>query len=174
MNRSLSLAMAALLGLAGCGAAVTSASTSMLDVPELAVASDGRCYGIVQTPAVIETVTEQVVVQPAILDADGGLRSPAIYRTVTRQEIVTERRETEFESICRHQLTSDFIASLQRALQVRGAYSGPVTGILDPRTTRAQRRFQVSQGGPDSNALAIDTARQLGLVAYPEAELRAE
>lgn len=141
---------------------------------ELGVDLDGQCYGILQTPAIIETVTEQVIVQPAVLNSDGSVRSPAIYRTVTRQAILRERREEQFNAVCAAQLTPDFVSSVQRALAVRGLYNGPVTGVLDRQTSAAIQRYQVSTGGPDSPVLSIATAQSLGLLALPEDELRQE
>ena len=71
------------------------------------------CYGRKSTPAVIETVTEQVMLQPPQIDTDGSLREPAIFVTETHQRIVTERRELWFEVPCALEAGDrDFIASL--------------------------------------------------------------
>lgn len=126
--------------------------------------SPGTCWGKSVSPAVIETVTEQILVQPAEITTDGHVVQPAIYRTETLQRIVKERRETWFEAPCPAQLTGEFIASVQRALQARGLYAGRVTGIMDGRTRAAIRRYQ-SEQGLDSGILALETARQLGLIA---------
>lgn len=134
--------------------------------------TDGLCYGRETSPAVIETVTEQIMVQPAILNSDGSVRSPAAFRTVTRQQIVRERREIEFEAVCAEDLTPDFIASVQRALSVRGAYGGAISGQRDRRTNRAIQAWQRDRGGPDSPVLSVATARDLGLVALSLSELQ--
>jgi len=131
-------------------------------------ASPGTCWGKSVSPAVIETVTEQILVQPAEITTDGQVIQPAIYRTETLQRIVKERRETWFEAPCPAQLTGEFIASVQRALRARGLYSGRITGIMDGRTRAAVRRYQ-SEQGLDSGILALETARQLGLVAIARA-----
>ena len=141
------------------------------DQGQILTGTDGKCYGRQITPAVIETVTEQIVVQPAVLNTDGSVRSPAAFRTVTRQRILTERREVEFEAVCASVLTPEFIASLQRALEARGGYSGPVTGAWDARTARAVQAWQTARGGPSSPVLAIATARDLGLVSLPRDQL---
>ncbi len=133
--------------------------------------TDGLCYGKEISPAVIETVTEQIIVQPAVIDTDGSVRSPAAYRTVTHQRILRERREIEFEAVCPNVLTSEFVGSLQRALHVRGGYSGPITGVMDARTARALRDWQAARGGPRSSVLSIATARDLGLVALNQEQL---
>ncbi|MEM8591707.1 MAG: peptidoglycan-binding protein [Pseudomonadota bacterium] len=126
----------------------------------------GQCWGRDTTPAVYETVTEQILLQPAEISTDGTLRSPPIYKTETRQAIVRERNEIWFETPCDPDLTPDFIASVQRALAARGHYRGNATGVLDSRTRRAIRAYQAPQG-LDSAILSLAAARQLGLVAVP-------
>ena len=73
-------------------------------------------------------------------------------------------REDWFQTPCGAQLTPDFIASVQRALQARGHFSGPVTSKMDKRTRVAVRRYQQSKG-VNSEVLALSTARELGLIA---------
>lgn len=63
------------------------------------IGPDGRCFATDITPAVIETVTAQVLDRPAIIASDGTVTSPAAYRTVTRQEITRERSEISFETL---------------------------------------------------------------------------
>lgn len=86
-------------------------------------------------------MTEQVLVQPPQIAADGTVSYPAVYRTETRQNIVRERRELWFETLCEEELTSDFISSLQRALQVRQYFNGPITGRMDSRTPTRNPRL---------------------------------
>lgn len=126
----------------------------------------GACYGKTTSPAVIETVTEQVLVRAATYDDTGGLITPAVYRTETLQKIVTARVDSWFKTPCRVAMDTQFVASLQRALKVRGVYFGRVTGQMDPRTKRAIRRFQAARG-LESDTLSLENARRLGLVAYP-------
>lgn len=127
------------------------------------------CYAQDVTPAVIETVTEQVLVQAPELDASGAVRAPAVFRTETRQRIVTERDDLWFETPCAAENDPEFIAMLQRALAVRGHYRGPVTGVMDLRTRRAIRAYQRPQG-LNSGALSLAAARLLGLAVWdPEA-----
>jgi hypothetical protein len=132
-------------------------------------AAPGTCWGKHVTPALIETVTEQVLVQPAEVLSDGTVRNPAIYRTETRQQILRERRETWFETPCAETITPEFIESLQRALAVRGLFGGRPTGVMDARTRAAVRQFQKDQG-LDSGILSLAAARQLGLVAVPRTD----
>ncbi|SEQ28365.1 peptidoglycan-binding domain-containing protein [Thalassovita taeanensis] len=129
-------------------------------------AAPGTCWGKHITPAIVETATEQILLQPAEVTADGTLRHPAMYKTETHQAIVRERKETWFETPCDPTMTAEFIASLQRALQARGLYRGAVTGEMDSRTRAAVRKYQKPQG-LDSGILSLAAARKLGLIAVP-------
>lgn len=132
-------------------------------------AAPGSCWAADISPAVVETVTEQVLVQPAEPGADGTVLRPAAYRTETRQAIVRPRRETVFETPCPDVMTPDFIASLQRALKARRMYRSRITGVMDERTREAVRRYQKPRG-LDSGMLSLATARDLGLVALDRKE----
>lgn len=127
-------------------------------------AAPGTCWGKDITPAVVETVTEQVIVQPAEILDDGTVLQAAVYKTETRQAIIQERKVTWFETPCREVMTPDFVASVQRALKARGLYRGPVTSQMDNRTRAAIRAFQKPEG-LDSGILSLAAARKLGLVA---------
>lgn len=128
-------------------------------------AAPGTCWGKEVSPAVVETVTEQVVLQPPQIGSDGTVISPGLYKTETRQAILRDREETWFETPCADVLTADFIASLQRALAARGVYHGAITGLMDRKTRASLRRYQ-EQDGLDSDILSLETARDLGLVAF--------
>ncbi len=127
-------------------------------------AREGSCWGRDVSPAVVETVTEQIIVQPAEVLDDGTVLAPAIYRTETQQRIVKERRETWFETPCAEVWTEEFTASVQRALQARGLFRGQITSAVDNRTLTAIRKYQKA-GGLDSAILSLESARRLGLVA---------
>lgn len=133
-------------------------------VPAPPDAPRGTCWGQALVPAIIQTVTEQVQVSPKITAPDGTVESPAIFRTETRQEILRPRGEIRFQAVCPRDLTPGFIASLQRAMAARGAFSGPVTATYDPATQAAIRALQ-KETGPDSPILSTDLARKLGLIA---------
>ena len=133
-------------------------------------APPGSCWGRTVSPAVIETVTEQVQVSPAQYNPDGTVARPPTYRSEARQMIVTPRVDSWFETPCAEALTPDFIASLQRALAVRRYYEGPITGAMDKDTQAAIRDFQRTTG-PDSGVLTLASARQLGLIAVDRTTL---
>ena len=163
---------AALAVLSACSSAPPSEPASRLAftaleaarVPAPEGAPEGSCWARDVTPAVIETKTAQLIEQPAILNPDGSLLAPAIYATETEQMIVEPRREYVFETLCAEEITPEFIASLQRALQVRGLYDGVITGVIDSATEDALQSFQRTQG-LETRLLTIETARQLGLAA---------
>ncbi len=151
--------------LAGCTAGITA-----LEEPQVTRSTEtlppgaapGTCWGKQVRPAIIETVTEQALTRPAEVLADGTVTRPATYKTETHQKIVRERQESWFRVPCEADMTGDFVASLQRALAVRGYYVWPVSGNMDARTRAAVRRFQAPQG-LDSGILSLASARQLGL-----------
>ncbi|TDE40162.1 peptidoglycan-binding domain-containing protein [Antarcticimicrobium sediminis] len=164
------LSALALAGLVACAgpsvdlAALGEPEVTRLMQPAPPGAPPGTCWGKHVSPAVIETVTEHVMLQPAEVHVDGTVTRPAIYKTETVQKIVRERNETWFETPCERALTPDFLASLQRALAVRGLYRGRVSGQMDAATRAAVRRYQKPQG-LDSGILSLAAARKLGLVA---------
>ncbi|PVA10041.1 peptidoglycan-binding protein [Pelagivirga sediminicola] len=163
---SRTLSTLAIIALAACDAARPDAGE-----PDLAQtlaeappgAAPGTCWGKRVTPAVIQTVTDQVLVQPADVQP-GSDAATGIYRTETHQAIVQERKLTWFETPCPADLTPDFVSSLQRALQAREFYRGAITGEMDTRTRAAIRRYQ-QPDGLDSGILSLTSARKLGLVA---------
>lgn len=126
--------------------------------------ADG-CWASETTPAIVESVSEQVLIRPATHDAEGGVVTPAAYRTETRQRIVRPRRDIRFRTPCAAALDAAFIATLQRALTARGLYRGVATGVMDTPTRRAIRRFQEPRGLA-SGTLSLETARALGLVVH--------
>ncbi len=137
-------------------------------------ARPGECYNRITAPALIETITRNILVRPPRYDRDGTLKQPAAWRTETSQTILRERQSGWIRIPCRKDMVEDFTASLQRALRVRGLYRGPINGAYDTRTQRAVRRFQQKALGLDSTILSLDAARKLGLVAYDRATLTAQ
>lgn len=166
-------ALVAALSLSACQTSLSGAGVARLEEDSLRHSHDtpppgakpGSCWGTDVTPAVVETVTEQVLMQPAQVTVDGRVIAPALYKTETQQRIVRERREIWFETPCDSQMDAEFIATLQRALQARGYYRGPISGEINAATKRAVRKYQAAQG-LDSGILSMAAARQLGIVAY--------
>ncbi len=151
------------LCLAGCQGAAIPAAPTVADLGAQTVTGarptgpQGACWASDETPAVIETVTEQIV-EPATDKTDAG------YRTETRQEIIKPREQIWFRTPCDADLTPDVLTTLQRALAVRGFSADAPTGILDPATRRAIRAFQLKRG-LNSDRLSLAAARDLGVIA---------
>jgi hypothetical protein len=172
MIRNLLLATTALALCACNGTTQTRAETQIDLSAELVPATadnppdgpEGACWARDLTPAIIETVTEQVMVKPAKPAADGTEIVPASFRTITRQNIVQDRSEVWFRTPCETEQTVTFIATLQRALKARGYYDAPVTGTIDRATRVAIRRYQEPRG-LDSEILSLGAARDLGILA---------
>ena len=168
--QSYSAALAAFLTLGAC-AEIGTATRSNIDPVSLASAPPGAapdtCWDKTVSPAVVETQTRKVQLQPAQISTDGRVQAPPIYKTETQQIVVEPRRENWFEIPCPAVLTPNFVASLQRALAARGHYSGEVTGRMDLRTRQAVHRFQRSEGF-DNPILTVAAARKLGLIAVAQ------
>jgi hypothetical protein len=124
----------------------------------------GSCWAKDTPPAVVETVTEQVVLAPAVIAPDGRVLTPAVTTTQTRRSIARARSDVWFEIPCEEQSDPQFIATLQRALAARNLYGGPISGIYDAPTEAAVRAYQRPRG-LDSGVLSLLAARALGLVA---------
>lgn len=141
-----------------------SAEVVRLDRPGPPTGPKGSCWASDITPAVIETVTEQILVTPERRDAGGRVIEAAAFRTETRQRMVQDRQEVWFPSPCPEDYTVEFVATLQRALKARGLYLLPLSGAMDAPTREAIRRFQAARG-LDSPELSLAAARDLGIIA---------
>jgi len=127
---------------------------------------EAGCFARQTRPAVIETVTEQELVAPEVRDrTTGQVTRPATYRSASHQRIVEGRAEMWFPAPCSDVMTTDFVASLQRALQVRGLYAGPVNGVLDIPTYVAIRAYQAPRGLA-SATLSVRAAQEMGLLPW--------
>ena len=125
---------------------------------------EGACWASEVTPAVIETVTEQVMISPEQRDETGVLVRPATFRTEVLQRMVQDRETIWLQTPCPGDMGPDFIATVQRALKARGLYLLPLTGVMDAPTRAAIRRFQ-SLRGLDSETLTLAAAQELGIIA---------
>ena len=124
----------------------------------------GTCWDRHISPAVIETVTVQVLDRAEQRGPEDQIIQPAVFRTETRQDIVRPRSESWLEIPCPEAMTPEFIASVQRALSARDLYHGPINGRMDRNTRTAIHRYQDSSG-LQSSTLSLAAARRLGLVA---------
>jgi len=166
------LLMAALT-LAGCqqtssGAPKRPPPKSLLsEISAKAPAPDSKnCYAQINTPAQVETVTDQVQVVPEQRDPKtGAITQPAIYREMSAQRMIEAGKPRYFRAMCSSDLTPGFVAMVQRALAARGLYHGRADGKLDPATGRAITAYQGPRG-LDSPTLSLRAAQELGLYIY--------
>jgi hypothetical protein len=166
------------LVLAGCnGTQVTAPARAdlamelvRLDTPGPPKSRHGECWAAATTPAVIETVTEQIVVAEEVRDDSGRVTTPAAFQTKTHQRMVQMREEVWFHVPCPAEVTVNFVASVQRAMKARGLFPHPVTGMMDPETAEAIRRYQADRG-LDSPILSLAAAKELGLIATDLSDL---
>lgn len=158
-----SYGLALAIGLAGCNLAGLPPAPVEADLRAQTRLGDkpteplGACWASDETPAVIETVTEQIA-EAATDQSDAG------YRTETRQEIVQPREKIWFRTPCAPALTPDVVATLQRALAARGLYTADANGVLDAATKAAIRAFQAPRG-LNSDQLSLTAAQELGVIA---------
>ena len=130
----------------------------------------GACYIRNTAPAVIETVTEQILVKPETrgIDPNTGqsvILESAVYKTKTVQNIISGRKEDWIEVICVKNQSLVFVQTLQRALAARGHYRGSATGIMDDHTKRAIRKVQ-KPFGINSDEVTVDLAEHYGLITH--------
>jgi hypothetical protein len=133
-----------------------------LSAPVVAL-SDGRCQARENVPAIFEHVMGEVRVTQAEIAPDGTVVRRAAYRKAPVTTMVRPRSEMIFDAVCGHQMTPEFIASLQRALAARGYFAGNVSSTMDPPTNAAVHLYQ-KERGLDSAQLSLETARALGLI----------
>ena len=131
---------------------------------------EGACWASDTTPAIIETVTEQVMITEDVRNAAGAVTAPASFETRTFQRMVQDREVVWFRAPCAADMTVAFLATLQRALKARGIYLAPVTGQMDTATADAIRRFQAMRG-LDSPTLSLAAAKELGISATDRNDL---
>lgn len=174
MKFQISLAM--VLAIAACTDTTTvtrDADPALLATPTGPNHPPGTCWEKTETPAVVKTVEEDILVQPAQISSTGTIQSPPIYRSKSYPVIVKEREETWFQIVCDADLTPGFVSSVQRALELRGLYKGPISGQMDTATRFAVKRYHFERGieTADPDKLTVEAARQLGLwtTEHPDA-----
>ena len=94
-KRNLPLIAVALCTLVGCDMPnIGPSSPRSLQI--IGFAPDGSaadtCWGKTISPAIIETVRCEVLLQPAQVSTDGRIQQPAVYKKEDLQEIVQQRR----------------------------------------------------------------------------------
>jgi len=131
-------------------------------------AATGEILCLVTEPAVTKQVERRVMIQPASTREEiipEIIEIPPVFDTITR-EVVVEPARTEWRSIlCETNTTPDIIQRIQVALQQRGYYNGPVDGIFGPLSQRAIDGFQ-RDNGQIGTGVTMDTLALLGVSAF--------
>jgi hypothetical protein len=129
-------------------------------------AAPGTCWAADRAPRTFEQVVGREPVE-----GDSPESGSALMVRERRQPVTSGGELLFFETPCKADLTPELIETLQRALAARNFYSGDVTGRIEPQTREAIRIWQ-AEHGLNSAILSMDTARELGLIAYerPPAE----
>ena len=135
-------------------------------------ATPHQCFAHDVTPAIIETVTRKTELTPArvAVDIETGqteIVRPATYKTDTVQEVIREREDLFFETVCPQFYTERFVKSLQRALHARGFYVKQPSGWFDAETQLGIRLYQ-KQSGLNSKMLSLKTVEAFGLVTHSD------
>jgi len=162
-------ALLILLSTLALGACQSSQPTDMAQrgdtvQPRLAGSAQAGCWATDAIPAPGDMVMDEVVITPARTDARGRVTEPAVIAWRERMAESGVSEERLFAVPCPEQMDAEFVASLQRALKVRGLFAGEVNGEMNEDTLSAIRAWQRPQG-LDSGVLSLDAARNLGLVA---------
>jgi peptidoglycan hydrolase-like protein with peptidoglycan-binding domain len=103
----------------------------------------------------------QTLVQPA-----REIRTKVEARTgiLQRQVEVTPERYEWVPVVCVDTPEGrNSIQAVQSALAARKYYSGPIDGLIGPKTKQALAAFQRANGLPGRGSLTVATARALGL-----------
>lgn len=162
-RNAIAMALFALSACSDSGRDTGASEVSRLQQTAPTDAEPDTCWGQDVTPAVIETVTSQVLVDQDETVSEDSL---AVYELESEHVIIKERSDYWFQTPCPEVMDAEFISSLQRALAAREIYQGPITGKLGPATQSAIRQFQ-KERGMASTQLSLDAAQALGLVAIP-------
>ncbi|MCA1777238.1 MAG: peptidoglycan-binding protein [Loktanella sp.] len=157
-------AVAICLALAGCNPTAPETEAPGIDLGDISTDAQGRCFARAAAPTSTSIVTELVEVLPEVRDANNVVTREAVFRNVTRPRTLRAGQGERFETVCPQIYTTAFVASLQRALIVRQAYTGQVNGLYDAVTASAVQRFQRPRGF-DSPLLSATVARDLGVLA---------
>ena len=97
----------------------------------------------VSIPAEYQTVRVRKLVQPA---SERTVQIPAEYDTIVKREKVTDSRLEWKSVLCDTNTNADVIASLQRALKMRGYNPGRIDGVLGRETLDAVAQYQRNKG----------------------------
>ena len=134
----------------------------MSPLPSVLTLAIGLTLGLVAPAAADPVEASRARIQPASLTLQEPRLCWARYSAHGGAVRDGTLEEVAFRVPCPEQITPRFISSLQRALAVRGYFTGEVTGQIGPATREAVQSFQRDHGF-NSPILSLDTAQRLGL-----------
>ena len=114
----------------------------------------------VTIPAEYQTVRVRKLVEPA---KERTVQIPAEYETVVKREKITDSRLEWKSVLCETNTTPNVIASMQRALKMRGFNPGRIDGVLGRETLDAVASYQRSKGMA-SGQLTMETLKSLNVL----------
>jgi N-acetyl-anhydromuramyl-L-alanine amidase AmpD len=97
-------------------------------------------------------------------ESDKGYASPQLNNSLEMDGRKLKLRETEFEDSYEQlqQALRKFNQRLQQELKNQGYNTGPIDGIVGPRTRAALKAFQVKHGLDGTGKLDVKTLREFG------------
>lgn len=115
----------------------------------------------VTIPAEYKTLQTQRLVTAA---QQQKIEIPAEYVTVTKRKKVSEEELEWREVLCKDNMTSDVVRTMQASLDEAGYLRGSVDGIFGPGTLKSTNQYAKAKSLPVGKSyIAIETARQLGV-----------
>jgi hypothetical protein len=142
----------------------------------------GRTYCLAEVPAKFETITKQVVKEPATIKkvevpatyktirmkklvspaVEKRIPIPAKHKMVAKQSKVSDARMEWRQVLCETNTTRDLVMQIQQGLQQAGYNPGPVDGVLGGATLSAIDAYQRKNNLP-TGGLTIQTIEKLGI-----------
>ncbi|MFK7734127.1 MAG: peptidoglycan-binding protein [Pseudomonadales bacterium] len=115
----------------------------------------------IEIPAVYKTVSSEQVATPA---QKRKIDIPAKYATLDKRTKINDESLEWREVLCKVNLTSGVVQTMQSALSDAGYLRGSADGVLGPNTLRAANEYARANKLPSgSNYIAIETAKSLGV-----------
>ena len=114
----------------------------------------------VSLPAEYQTVRVRKLVEPA---KERVIDVPAEYDTVVKRQKVSDSRLEWKSVLCETNANADVIASLQRALKMRGYNPGRIDGVLGRETMDAVATYQRNKGMA-AGQLTMETLKSLNVL----------
>ena len=112
-----------------------------------------------EVPAITETIAVQRLVDPA---SERRITMPAQTKSVSRKVQVAPAKVEWKQVLCKVNMTSEIISSLQAALKREGYDPGPVDGVIGTATLRAMEQYQTAEG-IDRGGITLELLERLNI-----------